>query len=79
MEAITVPGWSAADGKTLLEVLPATSRGVQVAGIHRGGTRILNPGAGEVLRAGDELLALGTPVQIREFKGKLAERAASGA
>jgi CPA2 family monovalent cation:H+ antiporter-2 len=77
MEAITIPEWSAADGRTLVEILPAGGRGVQVAGIHRGATRILNPGAGEVLRAGDELLALGTPVQIRDFKGRLAERAAA--
>jgi len=76
MEAITIPQWSAADGRTLVEISPAGSHGVQIAGINRSGTRILNPGAGEVLRRGDELLALGTPVQIRDFKGKLAERAA---
>ena len=40
---------------------------MQVAGIHRGGIRILNPGAAEVLRPGDELLVLGTPDQIRDF------------
>jgi CPA2 family monovalent cation:H+ antiporter-2 len=77
MEAITIPEWSASDGLTLKEILPAGSHGVQIAGIHRGATRILNPGAGEVLKAGDELLALGTPVQIKDFKGRLAERAAA--
>jgi CPA2 family monovalent cation:H+ antiporter-2 len=77
MEAITIPDWSPANGRTLLDILPSGSHGVQIAGIHRGATRILNPGAGEVLRAGDELLALGTPVQIRDFKGRLADKAAS--
>jgi CPA2 family monovalent cation:H+ antiporter-2 len=77
MEAITIPEWSAMEGRTLLELSPAGSHGVQVAGIHRGGTRILNPGPGEVLHRGDELLALGTPDQIRDFKGKLAEKAAA--
>jgi K+/H+ antiporter YhaU regulatory subunit KhtT len=51
---------------------------VQIAGIHRAGVRILNPGASEVLRQGDELLALGTPVQIREFRGWLSERTDDG-
>jgi K+/H+ antiporter YhaU regulatory subunit KhtT len=39
-----------------------------VAGVHRAGLRILNPSAHELLRAGDEVLVLGTPVQIEEFK-----------
>jgi CPA2 family monovalent cation:H+ antiporter-2 len=77
MEAITIPEWSISEGRTLLELSPAGSHGVQIAGIHRGATRILNPGPGEVLHRGDELLALGTPEQIRDFKGKLAERAAA--
>jgi monovalent cation:H+ antiporter-2, CPA2 family len=74
MEAITVPEWSAEGGRALIEVSPAHSHGVQIAGIHRQGVRILNPGPSEVLMPGDELLALGTPVQIREFRGRLAEK-----
>ena len=73
MEALTVPEGSQADGRSLGDISPARKHGVQVAGIHRGGVRILNPGAQEVLREGDELLALGTPVQIREFRGWLSE------
>lgn len=68
MEAITIPGWSRAAGRTLGELSPAQNHGVQVAGVHRAGLRILNPAAGECLRAGDEILTLGTPVQIVEFK-----------
>jgi len=39
-----------------------------VAGVHRGGLRILNPSASETLLDGDEILLLGTPVQNQEFK-----------
>lgn len=74
MEAVTVPGWSRAAGKTLGELSPARNHGVQVAGVHRGGLRILNPSAQETLRSGDEILVLGTPVQIGEFKEWLRER-----
>jgi CPA2 family monovalent cation:H+ antiporter-2 len=74
MEALTLPYWSRAAGKTLGELSPARHHGVQIAGIHRGGVRILNPGAGEKLRPGDEVLALGAPQQIQEFKAWLRER-----
>jgi monovalent cation:H+ antiporter-2, CPA2 family len=74
MEAVVVPAWSPATDKTLGVLSPAQNHGVQIAGIHRGGLRILNPGAQETLRAGDEILVLGTPVQISEFKSWLRER-----
>ena len=74
MEALTVPVWSAAAGKSLGELSPAQQHGVQVAGVRRGGLRILNPGAQEVLRAGDEILVLATPVQITAFKRWLRAR-----
>ena len=74
MEALTVPSWSRAAGRTLLELSPAKNHGVQVAGIHRGGLRILNPSAQEGLRAEDEVLVLGTPVEIAGFKEWLRER-----
>ncbi len=74
MEAIEIPGWSRAAGKTLLLLSPAQNHGVQVAGVHRGGVRILNPSAQETLRAGDEILVLGTPVAIAEFKHWLRDR-----
>jgi CPA2 family monovalent cation:H+ antiporter-2 len=73
MDAVDVPPWSPAKGRTLLEISPAKNHGVQIAGIHRGTERILNPDGHEVLKAGDELLVLGTPGQIREFRGWLAE------
>ena len=49
--------------------------GVQIAGVnHREGGRVLNPSAQEMLGADDELLVLGTPVQIRDFKLWLQEQ-----
>jgi CPA2 family monovalent cation:H+ antiporter-2 len=74
MEALVVPLWSRAAARTLGELSPAQYFGVQVAGVHRGGIRILNPSAQETLRGGDEILVLGTPVQIDEFKAWLRER-----
>jgi len=74
MESIVLPSWSLAAEKTLIELSPAQNYGVQIAGVHRGGLRILNPSAQEVLRANDEILVLGTPVQIAEFKFWLRAR-----
>jgi len=74
MEAVILPSWSRAAGKTLGELSPAQNYGVQIAGVHRGGMRILNPSAQETLRGSDEILVLGTPVQIAEFKSWTRER-----
>lgn len=74
MEAIVVPAWSRAAGKTLGELSPAQNHGVQIAGVRRGGLRILNPAAQEMLRGSDEILVLGTPVDIAEFTAWLRER-----
>jgi CPA2 family monovalent cation:H+ antiporter-2 len=74
MEAVVVPAWSPACDRTLGELAPARTFGVQIAGVNRGGLRILNPSAEEFLRANDEVLTLGTPGQIREFKLWLRER-----
>ena len=73
MEAIDIPDWSSASGRTIGEISPAQNHRVQIAGIRRGEGRILNPGASEMLRPRDELLVLGTPGQIREFRGWLTE------
>ncbi|HSY54483.1 MAG TPA: cation:proton antiporter, partial [Opitutaceae bacterium] len=71
VETMKVPAWSQAAGRTLAELEPAHSFGVQVAGIRRGGVRILGPGADERLQAGDEMLVLGAPGQLRGFKAWL--------
>jgi len=74
MEMVSLPDWSRAAGLTLHEVAPARQHGVLVAGLNRGGVRILNPDATEVLRPGDEILLLGTAEQLRNFKLWLRER-----
>ena len=68
MDAMKVPVWSRGNGSTLGAIAPATSFGVQIAGILRAGVRILIPGAQEHIQAGDELLVLGTAEQIRGFR-----------
>lgn len=73
MELIAVPSWSRAVGHSLLEISPASVHHVQVAGIYREGVRILTPGAEEIVRAEDELLTLGAPDHLREFKSWLQE------
>jgi CPA2 family monovalent cation:H+ antiporter-2 len=74
MEAVHVPAWSRAAGRTLGELSPAQNHGVQIAGVNRRGMRILNPRAQETLCAGDEVLALGAPVHIAAFKDWVRER-----
>jgi CPA2 family monovalent cation:H+ antiporter-2 len=74
MEALTVPAWSRATGRTLVQLSPAREHGVQIAGVRRGGVRILNPSAEERLHAGDEVLALGAPAHLAEFKAWLRAR-----
>jgi CPA2 family monovalent cation:H+ antiporter-2 len=74
MEAVKIPHWSRAAGHTLAELSPAQNHSVQIAGVNRNGLRILNPSAQEMLRAGDEVLALGAPVHIAAFKDWIRER-----
>lgn len=75
MEAVEVPVGSPRAGCTLAELAPAKAVGVQVAGINRGGARILNPGGDVKLFPGDEVLVLGTADQVRAFETWLAEPA----
>jgi monovalent cation:H+ antiporter-2, CPA2 family len=74
MEVLVVPERSTSCGATLKELAPAQRFNVQVAGVRRGGYRLLSAQADERLQSGDELLALGTPAQINEFKQRLMDR-----
>lgn len=64
MEPMRVPVSGPVPGHSLRELALTQRLGVQVAGVKRGGECRLNPGPGEVLQAGDEILALGTPAQL---------------
>lgn len=68
METCELPPDSKLAGRTLAELAPTRHCGVQVAGINRGGLRILNPGGDEKLLPNDDVLVLGTPDQIAAFK-----------
>lgn len=71
-DVVPVPLDSPRAGRTLLELDAMRQVGVQVAGIQRGPKRVLTPGGADRVEAGDELLVLGTPRQIREFREWLA-------
>jgi CPA2 family monovalent cation:H+ antiporter-2 len=68
METCELPVDSKLAGRTLAELAPTRHCGVQVAGIHRGGLRILNPSGDEKLLPNDDVLVLGSPDQIAAFK-----------
>lgn len=78
METVNVPLWSRAVGSSLREISPTLEHGVQIAGINRGGYRILSPGADEIVRAGDDILTLGTPSAVGRFKDWLREKPGEG-
>jgi CPA2 family monovalent cation:H+ antiporter-2 len=76
METMIVPAWSRVVGQDLKTLSPTQTFHVQIAGIRRGSTRVLSPAGEEVIGCGDELLVLGMPDRIQEFREKLLERPA---
>jgi len=73
METVTLPAASKLAFRSLLELAPTRKVGVQVAGINRGGLRLLNPGGEEKLLPNDDVLVLGSPDQIAAFKAWVRE------
>jgi len=73
METVDVPLESALIGRSLAELAPTERVGVQVAGIKRAGTQLLNLSGEEKLFAADEVLLLGTATQIQAFERWLNE------
>lgn len=72
LQTVRVPADSPRDGRTLAETDLRRVTGVQIAGIQRGAERLASPAGTERLSAGDELLVLGTPDQLRSFRRWLA-------
>ncbi len=77
MEVLSVPPRGVACGATLKELAPAQRHNVQVVGVRRGGERLLGDQADEPLQPGDQLLVLGTPAQLEEFKTYLMQERGS--
>jgi CPA2 family monovalent cation:H+ antiporter-2 len=71
MESVELPPGCGLHGRSLAELALGRAFGLQVAGINRGGIRILNPGAEEKLFTNDKVLVLGSPDQIKAFKATL--------
>jgi CPA2 family monovalent cation:H+ antiporter-2 len=71
MESVEIPPGAGLHDRTLAELALSQQYGLQVAGISRGSLRILNPAGEEKLLAGDKVLVLGSPDQIKAFKGAL--------
>ncbi|MBK9989546.1 MAG: cation:proton antiporter [Verrucomicrobia bacterium] len=74
METMVAPAWSRVVGQDLKTLSPTQAFRVQIAGIRRGKTRILSPAGEEIIGSGDELLVLGMPDRISEFRDWLLER-----
>jgi CPA2 family monovalent cation:H+ antiporter-2 len=72
MEKVVVTEGSRALGLNLAQLAPSARFGIQVAGLFRNGKRQLNPPSEEILRVGDELLCLGTSIQLGTFSDWLA-------
>lgn len=70
LETVVVPAGPRV-GLSLAELQILRETGVMVAGIRRAGGKIINPVGADRLAEGDELLLLGSPRQIRHFKGWL--------
>lgn len=71
MESVELPPGCGLHELTLAQAGLGKAFGLQVAGINRGGRRILNPRGEEKIFTGDRMLVLGSPDQIAAFKGSL--------
>jgi CPA2 family monovalent cation:H+ antiporter-2 len=71
MESVELTAGCGLHNQSLADLALGRAFGLQVAGINRGGLRILNPRAEEKLFTGDNVLVLGSPDQISAFKGSL--------
>jgi CPA2 family monovalent cation:H+ antiporter-2 len=70
---VTVPltEAAAATGKLIGELRLRTKTGASIVGIQRDGTSIINPGPDEELRAGDEVLLLGSEEHLQSARALL--------
>ncbi len=64
LDTITIDADSPAVGKLLSELRLRSQTGASIIGIERNGESVINPGPDEELRAGDQVLLLGTRAQL---------------
>jgi monovalent cation:H+ antiporter-2, CPA2 family len=69
LETVTLAAASAGVGKLIRELELRTRTGASIVGIERSGAKIINPGPDEELLAGDQVLLLGTPMQLEAARG----------
>ncbi len=69
---VTVSLHSRGNGKTLAEIEPGAKHQVQIVGVERNAQKMLNPGGGFRLCAGDKLLLLALRASAEEFSKWLA-------
>jgi CPA2 family monovalent cation:H+ antiporter-2 len=68
LETITIHRSNLSAGKMISELQIRTATGASVVGIQRGTENLINPSAHEELRAGDEIMLIGTDEQLRSAK-----------
>lgn len=68
LASVTLTQHSAGAGKFIRELALRTESGASIVGIERDGTNVINPGPDEELKAGDQLLLLGTKGQLDKAK-----------
>ena len=74
LQTVRIPAGGVYLGETLATLTPLRETGIQVLGIRRGSERVVNPSGTEALRAGDELLVLGSPAQVLLFSERLRRK-----
>jgi CPA2 family monovalent cation:H+ antiporter-2 len=77
LETIKLDENAPAKGKLIRELQLRTSTGASVVAIERDGERIINPSPDEELRAGDDVLLLGTSEQLDAAQHKLRRETSS--
>jgi CPA2 family monovalent cation:H+ antiporter-2 len=72
LETVAVNTGSPAAGKLIRELQLRTQTGASIIGIQRGTASLINPGPDEEIQTCDELLLLGTSVQITAARKALS-------
>jgi CPA2 family monovalent cation:H+ antiporter-2 len=78
LQVITLAAGTIAIGKLIRETGLRKETGASIVGIDRNGTSIINPEADEELRAGDQILLLGTTAQLEAAQKFLARPSIAG-